>query len=63
MFKSLNQNEMLKVNGGFYYVPVYDFYYTSSGLQKVFIKTEQVASNSGTTYIVRRVYVNGVRVH
>lgn len=54
---------MLKVNGGFYYVPVYDYYYTSSGLQKVFIKTEQVASNSGISYIVRRVYVNGVRVH
>ena len=63
MFKSLNQNEMLKVNGVFYYVHVYDFYYSSSGLKKVFIRTEQVASNSGTTYIVRRVYVNGVRVH
>ena len=26
MFMTLNQQEMLKVNGGFYYVPVYDVY-------------------------------------
>ena len=27
MFKALNQVEMLNVNGGFYYVPVYNKYY------------------------------------
>jgi len=24
MFKTMNEKELMKVNGGFYYVPVYD---------------------------------------
>lgn len=63
MFKTLSQKEMMNVNGGFKYIPVYDFYYTSSGLERRFVKTVQVPSNDKRKYIERYTYVNGVRIH
>ena len=65
MFKSLNQNEMLNVNGGFYYIPVYDVYKyyrrvgnrtVYLGKDKKFITTEQVSSDSGLTERIRNTY-------
>lgn len=62
MFKTMNQNEMLCVNGGFYYVPVYDVtkYYRYVrgkkcvyGTDKKFVGTQQVASGSGISEIIR----------
>ncbi|MBQ6095792.1 MAG: hypothetical protein IJL09_10355 [Lachnospiraceae bacterium] len=50
MFKAMNQNEMMNVNGGFYYVPCY-WYGKFTGLT-------QVASNSGI-----KKYVNGKAVY
>lgn len=51
MLKTMNQNEMLTVNGGFYYVPVYYYKVTWSGSyyyrKLVKTSTEQVASGSG----------------
>lgn len=51
MLKTMNQNEMLTVNGGFYYVPVYYYKVTWSGsyYYRKLVKTgtEQVASGSG----------------
>jgi hypothetical protein len=65
MFRALNQNEMLCVNGGFYYVPVYDIYKyyrrvgnrtVYLGRDKKFVRTEQVASGSGITELTRYIY-------
>lgn len=51
MLKTMNQSEMLTVNGGFYYVPVYYYKVTWSGsyYYRKLVKTgtEQVASGSG----------------
>lgn len=51
MLKTMNQEELMSVNGGFYYVPVYYYKITWSGsyYYRKLIKTgtEQVASNSG----------------
>ena len=35
MFKSMDQNEMMTVNGGFYYVPKYTLSGTFMGLEQV----------------------------
>ena len=56
MFNVMNENELMSVNGGFYYVPVYrmggDGFFHYSG-------TTQVASNSGITKIY---YIGSVRI-
>ncbi len=63
MFKTLDQQEMLKVNGGFYYVPVYDVYvyyvrfrdrWIVKETRKVRIGMKQVANNSGIREWIRR---------
>ncbi len=60
MFKALNQNQMMTVNGGGYYVPVYYYrvYWTGSYYKRETIKqtTEWVASGSKIKMIE---YVNG----
>lgn len=57
MFKTLNLNEIMQVNGGFKYIPVYEveryfingrYYYGP----KKFIRLEQVASNDRRTQII-----------
>ena len=63
MFKSLNQNEMLKVNGGVKYIPVYSIthYKIHKGGKiissyygpKTYIRLECVASNDSRTEIVK----------
>ena len=49
MFKAMNQDQMMTVNGGFYYVPVYKAKYNMHGMLSgwTFIGTRQVASGSG----------------
>ena len=72
MFKTLNQNEMMYVNGGFYYVPVYNRYYRKTTyklratgqtvgvsikkLGETFLGTQQVASGSGISAIYHDIY-------
>lgn len=68
MFSAMQQKEMMTVNGGFYYVPLYDEYYkTYNGrrilMYKVFITTVQVPSGSGITYKVRDIIVDGKRLY
>jgi len=58
MLKTLNQNEMMSVNGGGYYVPVYlcKRYYVQGilrGSSTTYVGTEWVASGSGITSITR----------
>lgn len=48
MFNVLNEKEMLEVNGGGYYVPVY--HYDEKGI-KCYRGTAWVASGSGITAI------------
>lgn len=43
MFKTLNQNEMMTVNGGFYYVPVYN---------RKFLKTTYKRRTNGRVVVV-----------
>ena len=62
MFKSLSKNEMMNVNGGFKYIPVYNVYVTrtyvhgvlfsvtSSGKQ--YAGTQQVSNNDPRSEIV-----------
>ena len=66
MLRALNQREMMNVNGGFYYIPVYDIYkyyhrvggkLVYLGSDKKFLYTEQVASNSGLTERIRNTYI------
>ncbi|MBO4669302.1 MAG: hypothetical protein J5648_04930 [Lachnospiraceae bacterium] len=64
MFKSLNQNEMLKVNGGVKYIPVYSltYYIVHKGGKiistyygpKTYLRLECVASSDPRTEIVKR---------
>lgn len=68
MFKSLNQNEMLKVNGGFKYIPVYNpiyIRYIHNGSVVKTVRTnelhftghlEQVPSTDSRTRIVTGAY-------
>ena len=55
MFKALNQNQMMTVNGGGYYVPVYHYkvVWMGSYYKRVYIKTttEWVASGSNIRMI------------
>lgn len=74
MFKTLNQNEMMTVNGGFYYVPEYNRYlrhveYFHNGrkvgtgrkvIKKDYLGTQQVASDSGITAIYHDFWLPGV---
>jgi hypothetical protein len=60
MIKILNLNEMMQVNGGFKYIPVYVVkrYYAPNGRligmsNKKFIGLEQVASNDSRTQIIK----------
>ena len=59
MFKAMNENAMMAVDGGFYYV--YTFYYktTSSGIVYIGKSVKQVSSWSGATTIY---ILNGKRV-
>lgn len=66
MFRLLKQNEMLCVNGGFYYIPVYDIYKyyrrvgnkrVYLGMSKKFITTVQVSSTSDEKERIRNVFV------
>ena len=43
MFNVMNENEMMNVNGGFYYVPSYDANWN-------LIRLVQISSNSGIRY-------------
>lgn len=72
MFKTLNQNEMMTVNGGFYYVPVYNRRFLRTTYKRrttgqvvgvetkllgsTFVGTQQVASNSGISAIYHDSY-------
>ena len=47
MFKSLNDNELMLVNGGFYYVPCYKM---DRNGNIVYVGLRQVASGSGIRY-------------
>lgn len=62
MFKTLNQQEMLKVNGGFYYVPIYDVciyfewvdgHWKEKDRKKVVVGLIQVENNSGKRERIR----------
>ena len=59
MFRSLNENELMMVNGGFYYVPCYilQLVWTGSYYKRnlIFLHTTQVASGSGI-----KSYIDGV---
>lgn len=48
MFHVMNEKEMMKVNGGFYYVPVYRK--GADGIYR-YVGTTQVASGSGIKVI------------
>ncbi|MBO4669300.1 MAG: bacteriocin [Lachnospiraceae bacterium] len=62
MFKSLSKNEMMNVNGGFKYIPVYNVYITRTYLHgqlisvtssgKQYAGTQQVANNDPRSEIV-----------
>ncbi|MBO4766742.1 MAG: bacteriocin [Lachnospiraceae bacterium] len=74
MFKTLNQNEMMTVNGGFYYVPVYNRRFRKTTyisrtthrvvgvetklLSSTFVGTQQVASDSGISAIYHDSYTS-----
>jgi len=61
MFKTLNKNEMMNVNGGFKYIPVYNVYITktyrggkliSTTTSRKYAGTQQVASYDPRSEIV-----------
>ena len=58
MFKTLNQKEMINVNGGFKYIPVYEVKkYYKNGIflgqdKEKFKRLEQVASSDSRNKIV-----------
>ena len=64
MFKTLNQQEMLKVNGGFYYVPVYDIiiylewvdgHWKEKSRREILVRLDQVSSSSGERKRIRNI--------
>ena len=63
MFKTLNQKEMMNVNGGFKYIPYYEqkVYYLHGYVYgrdpKKFIKLVQVSSDDSRTQIVKEIKV------
>ena len=62
MFNALNKNEMMNVNGGFKYLPVYNVYITktyhngrliSTTSSRQYAGTQQVSNNDPRSEIVR----------
>lgn len=49
MFNVMNENEMMNVNGGFYYVPSYKIVWSGHHYYRKYVGTVQVSSGSGIT--------------
>lgn len=64
MFNALNKNEMMNVNGGFKYIPVYQItrYYQHGGFvgqsPKKYVGQQQVTNNDTRPEIIRYVDVS-----
>ena len=64
MFKSLSKNEMMNVNGGYRYIPVYQItrYYQHGGFvgqsPKKYVGQQQVTNNDPRNEMINYVHVS-----